>query len=169
MNSNAPVHDRRDFFKTGLGLAGAAVLASSGFGLAGCEETTLKTPVNPTLDGAVRSGGTLQIDLRHAANAGLLVPGGFRSFSFEDPYRIIVFRVSASEVSALSRVCAHQGCDLAPDGKDQSTVVNNELICGCHGSTYRVADGTLVKGPALTGVRTFAATLSTDEIVVTLA
>lgn len=44
---------------------------------------------------------------------------------------------------AHSARCPHEGCRVAPDGK--------ELRCPCHGSTFEL-DGTLVRGPAKTGL-----------------
>jgi nitrite reductase/ring-hydroxylating ferredoxin subunit/uncharacterized membrane protein len=47
-------------------------------------------------------------------------------------------------LNALHDVCAHQGCSLA-EGK----IVGETIECGCHGSRYRLADGLVVRGPAV--------------------
>lgn len=44
---------------------------------------------------------------------------------------------------AHSARCPHEGCRVAPEG--------GELRCPCHGSTFEL-DGTLVRGPAKTGL-----------------
>jgi nitrite reductase/ring-hydroxylating ferredoxin subunit/uncharacterized membrane protein len=47
-------------------------------------------------------------------------------------------------LNALHDVCAHQGCSLS-EGK----LVGETIECGCHGSRYRLADGLVVRGPAV--------------------
>jgi nitrite reductase/ring-hydroxylating ferredoxin subunit/uncharacterized membrane protein len=47
-------------------------------------------------------------------------------------------------LNALHDVCAHQGCSLS-EGK----IVGETIECGCHGSRYRLADGLVVRGPAV--------------------
>lgn len=46
-------------------------------------------------------------------------------------------------ISALHDVCAHAGCSLS-----EGTVVGDTIQCGCHGSRFRLADGSVVVGPA---------------------
>jgi Rieske Fe-S protein len=43
-------------------------------------------------------------------------------------------------VAAFSAICTHQGCTVAPAGK--------ELDCPCHGSVYNAATGEVMGGPA---------------------
>lgn len=45
-------------------------------------------------------------------------------------------------LTAYLLVCTHQGCKPAAPNPERN------LICPCHGSTYRAADGSVVKGPA---------------------
>ena len=47
-------------------------------------------------------------------------------------------------LNALHDVCAHQGCSLS-EGK----IVGETIECGCHGSRFRLADGLVVRGPAV--------------------
>ena len=44
---------------------------------------------------------------------------------------------------ALSARCCHRGGPL-----DRGTVANGEITCPWHGSTFRIDDGSLVRGPA---------------------
>jgi len=46
-------------------------------------------------------------------------------------------------ISALHDVCSHAGCSLS-EGK----IVGDTIQCGCHGSRFRLADGSVVVGPA---------------------
>jgi nitrite reductase/ring-hydroxylating ferredoxin subunit/uncharacterized membrane protein len=55
---------------------------------------------------------------------------------------LVLVRVG-DRISALHDVCAHAGCSLS-DG----TIVGDTVQCGCHGSRYKIADGSVVVGPA---------------------
>ena len=53
-------------------------------------------------------------------------------------------------VVAYLMVCSHQGCKPALPNPQRN------LVCPCHGSTYKASDGSVIKGPAremLEGVR----------------
>lgn len=56
---------------------------------------------------------------------------------------LVVVRRGAT-LNVLHDVCAHQGCSLS-DGK----IVGDTIECPCHGSRYRLADGRVVRGPAV--------------------
>ncbi len=53
-------------------------------------------------------------------------------------------------IFALGDTCAHQGCSLSRGRVDGETIV-----CACHGSTYRLEDGSVVHGPAVYGQPSF--------------
>jgi nitrite reductase/ring-hydroxylating ferredoxin subunit/uncharacterized membrane protein len=55
----------------------------------------------------------------------------------------VVLVRQGGRIHALADRCSHRGCSLA-DG----TVAGGRLTCACHGSTYELADGSVVKGPA---------------------
>jgi nitrite reductase/ring-hydroxylating ferredoxin subunit/uncharacterized membrane protein len=55
---------------------------------------------------------------------------------------VLLFR-DGDDVYAISDTCTHRGCSLS-DG----TVKTGTVICPCHGSTFRLADGGVVRGPA---------------------
>ena len=55
---------------------------------------------------------------------------------------VLIYK-DGDEVSAISDTCSHRGCSLA-DGD----VSNGVVECPCHGSTFRLADGGIVRGPA---------------------
>lgn len=46
-------------------------------------------------------------------------------------------------IHCLSNACSHLGCSLA-DGQ----LVQDTIVCGCHGSAFAVDDGRVVHGPA---------------------
>ncbi|MET7574088.1 Rieske (2Fe-2S) protein [Streptomyces sp. NPDC005492] len=55
--------------------------------------------------------------------------------------KIVVTQPTKDEFKAFSAICTHQGCTV-------STVANGTIDCPCHGSKYRVADGSVEAGPA---------------------
>jgi nitrite reductase/ring-hydroxylating ferredoxin subunit/uncharacterized membrane protein len=55
---------------------------------------------------------------------------------------LVLVRVG-DRIQALHDTCAHAGCSLS-DG----TVVGDTIQCGCHGSRFKLADGSVVVGPA---------------------
>ena len=50
---------------------------------------------------------------------------------------------TGEKISALHDTCAHAGCSLS-EGK----IVGDTIQCGCHGSRFKIADGSVVVGPA---------------------
>jgi nitrite reductase/ring-hydroxylating ferredoxin subunit len=50
---------------------------------------------------------------------------------------------SAGTVRALHDRCSHRGCSLAEGMLD-----GDVIECGCHGSRFALADGTIERGPA---------------------
>ena len=50
---------------------------------------------------------------------------------------------TGDKIQALHDTCAHAGCSLS-EGK----IVGDTIECGCHGSRFKLADGSVVVGPA---------------------
>ena len=48
------------------------------------------------------------------------------------------------QVRALHDRCSHRGCSLSQMGK----VDGEHIVCGCHGSTFDLRDGSIQRGPA---------------------
>ena len=55
---------------------------------------------------------------------------------------LLVFR-DGDDVFAISDRCSHRGCMLS-----EGTVKHGTVQCPCHGSTFRLEDGGIVRGPA---------------------
>ena len=64
--------------------------------------------------------------------------GGAKIFKAE---KVMVSQPSEGEFKAFSTVCTHQGCPITKMDGD-------EIECGCHGSRFMVADGSVANGPA---------------------
>jgi nitrite reductase/ring-hydroxylating ferredoxin subunit/uncharacterized membrane protein len=53
-------------------------------------------------------------------------------------------------VYALADICPHLGCSLS-----EGTLDGDAIVCGCHGSTFALADGRVLKGPSAYPVATY--------------
>ena len=60
----------------------------------------------------------------------------------EEP-AVVITQPADGEVKAFTAICTHQGCLV-------SEVVDNEIICPCHGSKFSATDGSVLQGPATT-------------------
>ena len=116
--------DRREVLvRAGLvtmGVAAAGVLAACG----GSEAPADEAPA--------ASGGAL-------AQVSDIPVGGAISAKLADGQPIILVQPEAGTVVALSAVCTHQQCTVAPE--------DDELHCPCHGSVFDLT-GANVSGPA---------------------
>ncbi len=63
------------------------------------------------------------------------------------------------ELFAFEDTCPHAGCSLAGGDLEERTI-----RCPCHFARFDVTTGAVLDGPAATGVRTWAAALSGDEL-----
>ena len=122
--------DRRQVLMRGglvtMGVAAAGVLAACGGGSSDDDAAT-------SGDSSAGSGsGAL-------AKVSDIPEGGAISATDADGNQILLTQPTAGTIVALSAICTHQGCTVAPDGK--------QLKCPCHGSVYDLSGGN-VSGPA---------------------
>ncbi|MBW5487012.1 Rieske (2Fe-2S) protein [Streptomyces bambusae] len=124
--------------------AGAATLA--GAALSGCanEETPKEStgapeagvgqqpaPADPAAEAAAGGKKTL------GAAADIPVGGG-KVFTEQ---KVVVTQPTAGQFKAYSAVCTHQGCAV-------TSVTDGHIVCPCHKSLFKVADGSPAGGPA---------------------
>ncbi|MFD4791368.1 Rieske (2Fe-2S) protein [Streptomyces sp. NPDC058459] len=64
--------------------------------------------------------------------------GGGKIFTAE---KVVVTQPKKGEYKAFSAVCTHQGCTL-------NKVADGTVDCPCHGSKFRISDGSVAHGPA---------------------
>ncbi|WP_411071685.1 Rieske (2Fe-2S) protein [Streptomyces sp. cmx-4-25] len=89
------------------------------------------TPEAPSGSASPGDGGAL-------ARTSEIPVGGGTVFPEE---KVVVTQPTAGEFRAFSAVCPHQGCLV-------NKVADGTVDCPCHGSRFRVADGSVVTGPA---------------------
>ncbi len=83
--------------------------------------------------------------------------GGGKVFADQ---KVVVTQPQQGQIKAFSAVCTHAGCTV-------ESVSNGTINCPCHGSRYRIADGSVATGPApraLSGV-----TVTVDGTAIRLA
>ncbi len=75
----------------------------------------------------------------------------------------IVLLRDGDRVHALADRCTHAACALS-----EGVVMDDVLICPCHGSEFRVATGEVLSPPARRDVATYPVSLTDDVVAVRL-
>jgi nitrite reductase/ring-hydroxylating ferredoxin subunit/uncharacterized membrane protein len=75
---------------------------------------------------------------------------------------VLLYR-TGSQVRAVADRCPHRACSLA-----EGEVVGDNIRCGCHGSEFRLDDGTVVRGPAASSVPALEARVRDGKVEVRL-
>ncbi|MEU4877791.1 Rieske (2Fe-2S) protein [Streptomyces sp. NPDC021608] len=75
---------------------------------------------------------------RELARTADIPVGGGKIFADE---KVVVTQPTKDDFKAFSAICTHQGCTV-------SSVADGTIHCPCHGSEFRVADGSVARGPA---------------------
>jgi Rieske Fe-S protein len=71
--------------------------------------------------------------------------------------KIVVTQPAAGQFKAFSATCTHQGCTVGE-------VSGGLIICPCHNSRFRIADGSVADGPATSPLPPVAITVTGDTI-----
>ena len=94
-------------------------------------------------------------DLSQARTADIPVGGG-RIYPKD---KVVVTQPKEGEFKAFSASCTHQGC-LVSEVK-----AGDGILCFCHGSKFGIADGAVLKGPAILPLPAEKITVEGDRIV----
>lgn len=113
----------------GAGVAAGAVLAAA------CGDGTTTESGAGGGDGGAAGGGAGST----LATVADVPVGGAVSAKGPDGRPVIVSQPTKGDIVALSAICTHKGCTVAPQG--------SQLECPCHGSTYDLT-GQNTGGPA---------------------
>ncbi|WP_327360429.1 Rieske (2Fe-2S) protein [Streptomyces sp. NBC_01296] len=139
--------------------AGAATLA--GTVLSGCgndggyDAAADNAPAAPSAGGDSGSGGAG--GGQALAQTSEIPVGGGKVFKDQ---KVVVTQPMAGQFKAFSATCTHQGCSVA-------TVKDGNIVCPCHQSLFKIADGTVAGGPATRPLA--AAKISVEGDKITLA
>jgi Rieske Fe-S protein len=128
---------RRAVLCGGAGVLGATVIAGCGGG----------------------GGATSAEDLKgkQIAKAADVPVGGGKIYGDE---KVVVTQPAQGEFKAFTAVCTHQGCTVG-------SVRNGIIHCPCHGSEFKIADGSVAKGPADQPLQEYPVQVRNGGIVVT--
>ncbi|QKV73173.1 Rieske (2Fe-2S) protein [Amycolatopsis sp. Hca4] len=71
--------------------------------------------------------------------------------------KVVVTQPAAGTFAAFSAICTHQGCTV-------DAVADGTVHCPCHGSRFRIADGSVATGPAAEPLEKKAITVAGGRI-----
>ncbi|MEU2356833.1 Rieske (2Fe-2S) protein [Streptomyces misionensis] len=100
--------------------------------------TDSPSPTRPASPASPAASTSPAADAKKLASIGDIPEGGGKVF---DGQKIVVTQPSKGEFKAFSAVCTHMGCTV-------SRVQNGTIDCPCHGSKFKIADGSVAEGPA---------------------
>jgi Rieske Fe-S protein len=136
---------RRTVLALGGGAAAAVVLAACS---SGGETSAVATPGEANQSGSTgQTGQTLTSVDQVPLGGGVVLP---------DP-AIVVTQPETGVYKAFTAICPHQGCLV-------DEVVDNEIVCPCHGSRFSAADGAVLVGPATEGLASEPITVQGTQI-----
>lgn len=138
------------------------VLSAAGLGagtlvLAACGSSADTTATTGTPTTAPTEAGDQVPNPGVLATLADIPVGGAVSASDANGKPLLICQPTAGTAVAFSAICTHQGCTVAPAGK--------ELDCPCHGSRFDVATGAPLNGPATTGLHKIDVTVKDGKVV----
>jgi Rieske Fe-S protein len=144
--------DRRSVLQvSGLVVVGGVVAACS----SGSSTSSDSTPAAPASAAAsAASGAAGSVSLTPVADVpvggGVILPDA----------AVVVTQPTAGTIKGFSAICTHQGCLVG-------SVVDNEIICPCHGSKFSGTDGSVITGPATQPLAAAAVAVDGANVVLT--
>ena len=133
--------DRRALLR---GAAAVGVAGVAGLALAACSSGSSSTS---TASGPTTLGPTSDVPV-----------GGGKVYKDE---KVVVTQPTSGQFKAFSAVCTHAGCLV--DGVQDGTIQ-----CPCHGSKFKVADGSVANGPATSPLPAKTVAVQNGKLVVTV-
>ncbi|MEU9156825.1 Rieske (2Fe-2S) protein [Streptomyces sp. NPDC048417] len=150
--------------RTIMAAAGAAGLAAALTACGSSDDNSSSTTNNTgggstTQDSNGSGGGSTDTSTAAAGGSALAktsdIPEGGGTI-YKDQ-AVVVTQPASGTYKAFSTKCPHAGCAV-------SSIANGAIVCPCHGSEFAIADGSVKKGPATTGLTAANITVSGDQI-----
>ncbi|WP_433518371.1 Rieske (2Fe-2S) protein [Nonomuraea sp. CA-143628] len=115
----------------------------AGVGVGGLTLALTACGSNDAASGAQTSTADTQSSAPAAAGGALAktsdIPVGGGTVFKEQ--KVVVVQPKSGEFKAFSAICTHQGCTVGG-------VANGMIDCPCHGSKFKIDDGSVTAGPA---------------------
>lgn len=143
--ATGPTVSRRTVLAAGVAVAGTAGVAM----IAGCSIKKSAAATRAT-SGPTASGPEVLVKVAD-------VPVGNAVSATLDGNPILISQPTAGTIVAFTAICTHQGCIVAPAGKD--------FQCPCHGSVYSASTGQVITGPAPLPLARVAVTVDGGNVV----
>jgi Rieske Fe-S protein len=141
--------------RTVLLSAGVTALAIGGVGvLAACGGSSPTTAPAASGTAAANNPGSGAAPL---AKVDAIPLGGAILVNDAAGKPVILSQPAAGTIVAMTAICTHMGCTVAPAGA--------RLVCPCHGSVYKSADGSNVSGPAPKPLASIAVHVQNGEVL----
>jgi Rieske Fe-S protein len=140
---DTPLLPRRAVIAAAAGLGAAAACGPAATPSTDATASVAPPPPTPTREP------------RPVAPADDIPVGGGRVYP---DLRVVVTQPIPGEFRGFGIVCTHDSCEL-------NAVKNGTINCPCHGSRYAITDGSVVRGPARTGLRTEKVAVQGDQVV----
>jgi Rieske Fe-S protein len=149
VTSDNPVSTTR---RTAVALAGASGLAAV---LAACGSEKAGGGSVSTGNGSGSSGnGSSGGKATALAKTSEIPEGGGKIFAAQ---KVVVTQPKAGEFKCFTAICTHLGCTV-------SEVKDGTIDCPCHGSKYRITDGSVAGGPAPSPLAPEKITVANGEV-----
>jgi Rieske Fe-S protein len=154
MTTQEPGGATRRGVLAGVGVAAAAVLT----GCATYDQSgaAANPPANNNNGGGTDNGGGSDPPAAQgplAKTTDVPVGGGV----VLDQQNIVITQPKAGTFKAFTATCTHQGCQVVE-------VKGGTINCPCHGSRFKIADGSVANGPAARPLREIAITVNGSDI-----
>jgi len=140
---DSPLLPRRAVIVAAAGLGAAAACGPAATPSTDATASVAPPPPTPTREP------------RPVAPADDIPVGGGRVYP---DLRVVVTQPSPGEFRGFGIVCTHDSCEL-------NAVKNGTINCPCHGSRYAITVGSVVRGPARTGLWTEKVAVQGDQVV----
>ena len=157
---------RRTALVGALGGAGALAVAACGTGSGGSSDTSAAGREDPPASSPARTDpaptGTSAETSDDSGSSDALadlnsITVGEAVAAKLDGKPVLVARPTSTTAACFSAICTHQGCTVAPAGK--------QLQCPCHGSVYDATTGAVISGPAPRALDKIAVTVEGGEVL----
>ncbi|KOV91248.1 Rieske (2Fe-2S) protein [Streptomyces sp. NRRL B-3648] len=126
--------------------AGALALGCVGCGGKDADEAApASSPPSPSMPASMPASMSMSpaaeetaADGKALARTSDIPEGGGKVFKKE---KVVVTQPKKGDFKAFSAICTHQGCTV-------NAVADGTIDCPCHGSRFRIDDGSVAHGPA---------------------